>query len=159
MRTTIRFAVPVLTAAMVLSVLSLSGCGGDGFGTRHKISGTVTYKGAPVAKGDITFHPVDLNKSGVRQATGPIKDGKYTLSTANAGSNDGALPGDYNVTIISRDVPDVGSHQGGAAKQDDVAKANAKAKKLVPSKYEIPSTTPLTNVKVPGGKYDFELVD
>lgn len=157
MRATIRFAAPALTATMVLTVLSFAGCGGDGFGTRHKISGTVTYKGASVEKGDITFHPVDLNDKSARAATGSILNGKYSLSTA--GNNDGALPGTYNVTIVSRDVQEIGSHQGGSAKQDDVAKANANAKKLTPAKYEIPSTSPLTNIKVPGGKYDFELTD
>lgn len=154
-RTLPRLSALAASAALVLAVV---GCGGDSFGKRYAVSGTVTYNGEPVEKGTITFHPVDLTTG--RAATGQIVDGKYTLSTA--GDRDGAFPGDYKVSISARDANLQGAMnpEGGSAKQDDVAKAYAEAKKLVPAKYELPDTSGLTfKVEAKSNTADFALTD
>jgi dipeptidyl aminopeptidase/acylaminoacyl peptidase len=61
---------------------------------RFPVSGKVTFEGQLIADGTITFHPID--PSG-HPASGPIKNGSYSLSTRVP--NDGALPGQYKVTI------------------------------------------------------------
>ena len=101
-------------AASVLAAMVILGCGDDsGLEARYKVGGKVTYKGEPVAKGTIAFVPTDAAKG--RAASGDIVDGSYTLTTATHG--DGALPGDYKVTIISTDlnVADVAKKTGGLA--------------------------------------------
>ena len=80
------------------------GCGGDdsGLGRRYKVTGKVTYKGEPVPHGTVNFMPIKPPPPEGRAASGEIKDGYYSLSTA--GDDDGALPGDYNVAIVAVDI-------------------------------------------------------
>ncbi len=146
--------------AATVAVVGLSvvvGCGSDDeIGKRYPVSGTVKYKGEPVPKGLISFIPADPEG---RPASGNIVDGSYTLSTL--GNNDGALAGKYRITISAKDIDESAlekNQMGGAAKQDDVAKAFAKAKDLVPVKYSIIDTSGL-EAEVPDGKYDFDLTD
>ena len=53
------------------------GCGGDesGLGRRYKVTGKVTYKGAPVPHGTVNFLPVKPPAPEGRAASGEIKDG------------------------------------------------------------------------------------
>ena len=87
------------TAALLL-IITAPGCGDDGFGRRYKVHGTVTYRSQPVESGLMTFDPVESQARGERVATGTIRNGSYTLSTAD--NDDGAFPGSYRVTIRSR---------------------------------------------------------
>src|SRR5262245_15537371 len=90
-------------AATVVGLGLIVGCGDDtGLDKRYPVSGTVKYKGQPVAKGQISFIAVDKVKQ--RDANGFIQDGHYSLTTATSG--DGALPGEYMVTIISKETDD-----------------------------------------------------
>jgi len=154
----------VLSVAAVVVVL---GCGGDesGLGRRYKVTGKVTYNGASVPHGTVTFVPTNPSpKDGGRGATGQIEDGSYSLSTT--GDNDGALPGDYNVAIVAMDI-DMASavskgaaggkiHEGDAAHQ----KAIKNAKKLVPDKYGVSETSGLkATVKAESNTFDFPLTD
>src|SRR5690349_1325348 len=85
-------------AALVLSIVP--GCGDDdGIGRRYQVSGTVTYNGKPLEKGTIKFQAAAPDG---RSAAGEIEQGSYRLTTQTAG--DGALPGKYRVSIISKDV-------------------------------------------------------
>ena len=141
-------------------LVAVAGCGDStGLDKRFPISGTVSYKGAPVETGAIQFMPDDQDSG--RAATGTIEDGEYYLTTAIDG--DGALPGGYKVTITSRDVDyekAMGGVSGGSPKQDDVAAAISDAKSLVPSKYSLPSTSGLTyTVEGSDSNVDFELTD
>jgi hypothetical protein len=84
-------------AACVLMTASLSGCGTETDPRSTHVSGTVTYKGAPVPRGDIQFRPTADN-------TGPpgfahIVDGKY--NTAESGK--GVVGGAYTVMITGYD--------------------------------------------------------
>ena len=85
-------AVPVL--------LIIASCGtDDGLGKRYPVSGTVTYNGNPLEKGDISFVSEDLRNN--LGASGPITNGSYTLSTG--GNDDGAQAGKYKVTITAKE--------------------------------------------------------
>src|SRR5262245_1230631 len=91
----------VCAAATAVGLGLIVGCGDDtGLDKRYPVSGTVKYKGEPVAKGQISFIAVDKVKQ--RDANGFIQDGHYSLTTATPG--DGALPGEYMVTIFSKEV-------------------------------------------------------
>ncbi|QDV38420.1 hypothetical protein [Tautonia plasticadhaerens] len=149
-------------AASFLGVLALAaGCGdGTGLPERYPVSGTVTYKGEPVETGAISFTPVDVANG--RPASGTIEEGSYYLTTAVDG--DGALPGEYKVTITSRAVDydqAMAGVQGGMPKQDDVSKAITEAENLVPPKYSIPDTSGLTYTVTEGSNRgtDFDLTD
>jgi hypothetical protein len=84
---------------MAPALLIVAACSGDGLGRRYHVSGKVTYKGAPVQKGTISFVPVE--KEG-RGASGPIEGGAYSLTTHTPG--DGALPGKYKVVVDTRQI-------------------------------------------------------
>jgi hypothetical protein len=109
----------------------------------------------------VNFIPTNPKPPEGRAATGEIKDGYYSLSTAGGG--DGALPGDYNVAIVAMDI-DLSKatdnvsqkvHEGDPAHQ----KAVKAAKKLVPDKYGVSETSGL-KAKVDGSKaIDFDLTD
>lgn len=79
--------------AVLLSVEVLSGCGSGGGPDTVKVTGIVTYNGAPVSDASVTFTP----EKG-RPATG-ITDaaGKFSLTTF--AKDDGAVPGMHKVTI------------------------------------------------------------
>jgi len=154
----------VAVALGIATVVVVVGCGDDsGLGQRHKVSGKVTYNGQPVPKGTINFIPTKPAPPEGRAATGDIKDGYYTLSTGGGG--DGAKPGEYDVTVVALDI-DLSSavstkeglpkiHEGDAAHQ----KAIKSGKSLVPTKYNIATTSGL-KATVDGAKtLDFDLKD
>jgi hypothetical protein len=64
------------------------------------VSGTVSCNGQPVGSGKIVFLPP--NPAG-QQATSQIIGGKFSLTTF--AHNDGAIPGSYDVVIVSPSVP------------------------------------------------------
>jgi hypothetical protein len=149
--------------ASALAMVVVTGCGDDALGTRYKVSGTVSYKGTPLEVGSITFFATGGKDAENRGASGSITNGSYTLSTI--GGDDGAFPGDYVVAISAR-KPDMSLAQanqakvGGSMRQDDVAKAYAKAPSPVPKKYENTSTSGLkATVKTQRNKIDFDLQD
>lgn len=149
-----------VSALSALALLAVAGCGDDsGLAKRYPVSGKVTYKGESVKHGTIRFEPVN-NIEG-RAASGTIEDGYYSLTTAV--QDDGALPGEYNVTILAQetDTSQINAKaKGGAGRQDDVIKATKRAKRLVPSKYELAQTSGLKKqVKPESNKFDIELTD
>jgi hypothetical protein len=110
------------------------------------ISGKVTYNGKPVPKGTITFIPV---VQGGRNAVGVIgPDGSYSIQTEKPG--DGALLGDYNVTISAHDE----------AVLDYIPAKPVEPKLLAPAKYENPKSTDLkATVKRGASPINFDLKD
>jgi hypothetical protein len=144
----------------------------DGFGKRYSVSGTVTYNGNPLEKGQISFVPDDAKGIG---ATGVIENGSYTLSTG--GNNDGARTGKYKVTITAKEdtsakakadfakAKAANPKQAGTENLDYipkqfVTKAEAQAKNLIPAGYGDVRTTTLTvEVKEQSNSIDFKLSD
>jgi hypothetical protein len=79
----------------------LAGCGGN---NTSKVAGTVTLDGKPTAGATVTFVPVE-EAAGRRLASGVTNaDGHFRLTTFN--TNDGALPGEYHVTVTLVERPE-----------------------------------------------------
>jgi hypothetical protein len=153
-------------AAGIAATVVVLGCGGDdsGLQSRYKVSGTVTYKGQPVPKGSIVFEPTNPPMPAGRVANGSIANGSYSLTTSTP--NDGALPGEYKVIILSSslDVAEVAKAQGhgGLLHQGDEShvKALKGATNPLPQKYAQSDKTPeKRTVKAQSNTIDFDLTD
>jgi hypothetical protein len=86
-------------AAVACLLLTSFGCNKKP--TTVAVGGVVTFNGKPVSLGTVAFDPVRMEPgSQSRPATGQIgPDGAYRLATFQ--SNDGAMPGEYRVTVRS----------------------------------------------------------
>ncbi len=163
MRTSLLKKIAPANLAAVVFSLMLVGCGsGDDLGKRYAVYGTVTYNGKPLEKGSILFYPVTPDPKGINNgANGVIVNGEYTLSSR--GDDDGAFPGDYLISVTSKDVDLTKAEanvKAGVLRQDDVAKANAKAKSLIPTKYgNLDSSGLKAKVEAKSNKFDFALTD
>jgi major membrane immunogen (membrane-anchored lipoprotein) len=151
---------------VVPALLVMVSCSNDdGLGKRYPVSGTVTYNGNPLEKGEISFVTEDLTKN--YGATGIITDGKYTLSTG--GNDDGAQVGKYKVTIKSKedfatkaqaDFQKESGRDNPKFPPTYTAKAEAAAKSLIPAGYGDLRTTTLTaEVKAESNTIPFALSD
>ena len=81
-----------LLVAVVVGCLPLAACGGNP--KTYKVTGTVIWKGQPVADANVSF----MAEGQSRPSTGKTNaQGKFTLSTFK--SNDGALPGKNKATV------------------------------------------------------------
>jgi len=166
MRSALKKWQPVAIALSVSATVVVLGCGGDesGLGRRYKVTGKVTYKGAPVPTGTVNFLPTKPPPPDGRAAAGTIKDGYYSLSTT--GNNDGALPGEYNVAIVAKEIDMSAAaspkEEGGIVHQGDKAyqKAVKSGKSLIPTKYGLGETSGLkATVDSSGKAFDFDLTD
>jgi hypothetical protein len=103
----------LLAAALVL------GCADSG-PKRHRVSGTVQYKGQPVKAGTVTFIP-----EGAPSAAGgaPIAEGKYDIP---AGA--GLIPGKYKVSVSYPDPKTV-------AAQGEMPGMSVQPREMLPAKY------------------------
>ena len=149
------------------ALLVMASCGGDdGLGKRYAVSGTVTYNGNPLEKGEISFIPEDLKSN--FGASGQISNGSYTLSTG--GNADGAHAGKYKVTITAKEdflAKAKADFQKDSKQQESnyippqyIAKAEAAAKSLIPAGYGDSRTTTLTaEVKAQSNTIPFKLSD
>jgi hypothetical protein len=155
-----RLAGGLVSLFAFLGLTIMSGCGGeDDIGKRYSVSGKVTYKGEPVPKGIVTFTPED-SKSGRPAAATIQSDGSYTLTTLPTSPGDGALPGNYLVSIAASDV-DISATQGkpgGMYRVDIITKAPRKD--FVPRKYGNANKSGLkAEVKAETNRFDFDLQD
>jgi hypothetical protein len=152
-------------AVPALLVLASCGAEDDGLGKRYPVSGTVTYNGSPLEKGEISFVTEDMSKN--FGASGTIANGSYTLSIG--GQGDGAQAGKYKVTISAKedysekaqaDFQKVTGSTSPKVLGPFVAKAAAAAKSLIPAGYGDARTTNLTaEVKEGSNSIPFELSD
>src|SRR4051812_41271144 len=107
------------TALAGMGLVLVVGCGdSSGLAKRYPVSGTVTYKGQPVEKGTVNFIPAAPDKG--REATGSISNGRFRLTTSTP--DDGAMPGQYKVTVQAQEVDTTELHaisKGGQHHHDD----------------------------------------
>ena len=150
------------------ALLYVVGCSDDGVGKRYPVSGTVKYKGEPVAKARISLYP----KGDGRGASGDVVDGAFSSMTTQQ-PGDGAMPGVYKVTVDTRQVDEaqvkaeaaeVGKKHGmenmGQIPQELQAKALKNAKSTIPGKYQIPDTSDIeVTVKEQSNTLTIELKD
>jgi hypothetical protein len=90
-----------LPASLIMCCL-LVGCGGR----RHApvcvpVNGHITYRSKPLAEAIVVLHRVGGDVEGFQKPTAVTDaDGNFTLTTFNL--NDGAPPGDYEITVEQR---------------------------------------------------------
>lgn len=154
-----------LLSAIVCTVLAVGCQKGTDRPTTYAVTGTVTQAGAPVAGAIVSFSP----GAGGQGATGRTDDsGKYALSTF--GGDDGALPGEYGVTISKFEGQEEPGAGAGEDSQDSAAYEAAQQaamsgeepeapKNLLPEKYSKAETSGFSATVTEGGdnKFDFEL--
>jgi hypothetical protein len=141
----------------IFTIFLISGCGGDSsLPKTAKVKGTVTYKGKPLAGGQISFIPEagsEAAKNG-QPASGQINaDGTFTLTTFNTG--DGALLGAHKV-IVSKRSNDTQRNQPKPDGTIDYTVPKAE----IPVNYESIDKTPLKfTVEDKSNEFKIELVD
>lgn len=125
-----------------------AGCGGSSHGVAlAPVTGTVTYKGAPVGGATVTFTPA---AQGVRSGSGTTDDnGKFKLSTFANG--DGAPVGKCNVAISKFEPPPPPP----PGKGDAYLESMPDGKSLVPKKYTSAMTSGLSVEVLAGKSNDF----
>jgi hypothetical protein len=149
----------------------IAGCGGTAKDAPKTIAvtGTVNFKGQPLAGAMVVFAPTS---PGLRAATGTTdSSGRFKLTTLAPG--DGAMAGSYTVTVAKSEggpaAPSSIASLSEAEKRDPQAmkaawekdKAAAKeaeksaAKTVLPSKYGSAKDSGLTAEVKSGGKNDF----
>jgi hypothetical protein len=131
-----RILVSSLKACAGLAVLALfvpaSGCGPG----EANVTGKITYKGAPVPNGSVTFH----GENDWAQSAWIDPNGNYTIT--------GAPVGPVKVTVVSsqpRNAPAMGGPKSVANHPGDKgAKAAPAAGVALPEKYKDPDQSGLT---------------
>ena len=134
----VRAYFPAAALLSLLSVVGATGCGGK---ERAAVSGAVSFDGAPVDNGNITFVPVD---GPANQSVGEsIKNGKYAIA-----ADHGPSPGKYQVQITWDRVT------GGKTTDPDL-KSND-TKQVLPDKFN-KATTLAADIKAGDNTVDFPL--
>jgi hypothetical protein len=172
-----RFTRRSLAVLAASGVLVIASCGGDddfGLGRRFPVSGSVTYNGKPLEKGQINFLPDDSKGVG---ATGLIENGSYVMSTVS--DKDGARAGKYKVTVVVKEdfeaqakaafekakakLPKNAQNTGDSAARvpkEFMVKAAREAKALIPAGYgDVRTTTLDAEVKEQSNTINFNLSD
>jgi hypothetical protein len=125
---------PLPRRSVVLVLLASIGCGSNA--KLVPVSGTVTYKGKPVANADVTFAPED----GGRVATGHTDaSGKFSLTTLAL--NDGASVGNHRVSVTARG-PDRPPKPGETS--SGMPGEMMPGEPTIPAKYFAPDTSGIT---------------
>lgn len=141
--------------------LILAGCNSEG---PVPVTGTITFEGKPVADASITFTPATRSEGKV--AVGATDEsGRFSLSLLTGEDKEGAMPGDYKVSISKVEM------EGGTAANNKVSEslgsfamesaAPKRTKNLLPPKYSSASTSGLS-FEVKRGEdntADFELTE
>ena len=133
---------PVRGSLFAALFVIVAGCssGGDA----EPVTGTVTFDGAPLADGRITFEPAGQQGSG---GGAVIADGSYSVP----GGDVGLLPGSYRVSI---------SAVGGGSSADDAPGAGGPAamgSELIPAKYNTDSELTAEVTADGDNTFDFDL--
>ena len=120
---------------LVLVVAALGCGGGDDSATdrpaRTKASGVVTFKGAPVEGATVTLVPNTKDGQGAFGTTD--QEGRFVLGTYEAG--DGAVPGEYLVTVKKVEQSGSGSQPTPDDPNYDPTATPEPPKNLLPEKY------------------------
>lgn len=152
-------------AALALAGLLVgTGCGGAG--KPVKTEGIITLDGKPVEGATVTFVPEAGGGPSASGITG--SDGVFRLTTRN--HNDGALPGDYKVTVEKKTAdPTLNQDVSGAAEPADAikqqygtymktaAKKSPSPKTQLPAVYADGNKTPLKYGVPHSGRIQIEL--
>jgi hypothetical protein len=131
-----------LAVACLAVVPLLTGCGGGSVDGRYGLSGKVTLKGQPLAKGTIEF---SAGQGGGPLTGGTIENGQYTIA-----ADSGLKPGTYTVRISS--IDEAGG--GGPPAAPGPESATQVGKELIPAEFNVNSSKTI-EVKTSGNTFDF----
>ena len=134
-----------LLIGLLMATFAITGCGGN-VHELTPVSGKVTYMGAPLTFGCVTFQP-ELGRAS-RGAIQP--DGTFTLNTP--GEGDGAAVGLNKVRITCFESQDPRVQQGGEMGGGYLGKS------LIPNKYKNYATSGIT-VEVKSGSNDPVIIE
>jgi hypothetical protein len=133
---------------LTLPLLAALGCGSDvpDFPDVAPVTGTVKHAGKPVEGATITFNPATPGEGKFAATATSAADGTYTLTTffSPAAVEEGAVPGDYKVTVMKSppfDPSKVPAHGDDVVVRDVPETAPTY---LLPKQYAAVETTPLT---------------
>jgi hypothetical protein len=146
----------VTLLAAVFFMATAVGCGRSG-PSCIRVQGHVTYRGKPLGTGSICFTPVGQapGKPAARPASGELQpDGSYAMQTF--GNNDGALPGEYSVSIVAWDYSRPASNRGPDGRPLP-AGVSGKPASLIPERYSVPEMSGLTATVSPDASEPLEL--
>jgi len=142
------------TAVVIAIALFVAGgCGQKDMRVRRvPVSGTVLYKGEPVADAEVVF---DSGGSTPAAAGKTDKAGRFQLTTFDL--NDGAAPGEYKVSVRKVQV----TSKAPKADTDDAVGVPPDEKWLLPVKYGNSATSGFTATVNESGEneFKFELVE
>jgi hypothetical protein len=156
-------SISLLTLAVTIS--AFCGCGGSDEVPPVSVTGKITFKGKPVEEAIVTF----MSTTGGRSASGKTeKDGSFQLTTNRTG--DGAIPGEYKITIAKVEKAKGGGSTGVDISDGDfgadygammagAASGNTRKliKNILPEKYASPTESGLSRTVDKSGKNVFEI--
>lgn len=133
----------------------IAGCSGAKSPATAKVTGVVTYKGSPVEGATVIFAP----SAGGKPATAITDaEGHYALSTF--GAKDGAVPGDYKVTVTKTTTegtaPELSYEKLNELSLRGEQPPGPVVKHVLPAKYASETTSGLDKT-VKSGSNDFPL--
>lgn len=134
---------------LLIGIPVLLGCGG---GTKFKtetqlVEGVIEMDGSPIANATITLIP----KGEGELASGFSNDqGKFTVNSLYGAPGQGAMAGEYGVTVSQVEVSTIPSKSG------DPTEAKTVSKELLPAIYQDKEKTPLS-VAIQKGKNSIKL--
>lgn len=154
---------------LALTVCAFVGCGKDS--QYKKVTGTVTFNGAPLSDCFLTFFPQSPDGEGGSGKTDA--NGVYTVTSSSAqNGGTGLIPGEYKVVVMKNEEvidENQAAFEKGEITYDELqqrkAKAGAYAKSaggelITPKKFVDPALTPLTITVTTDAKanvFDFNL--
>ena len=131
-----------LLAALTFSLVCLSGCG-DGKPKRYKVTGTVTFDGKPIEKGEILISPVDGRG---RPDAGRIINGSYEFKVTDGEKR-------VEITASSTDPELVGE----LPKVEGMAPGINIPREYIPERYNESSELRVTIEPNNSNEYSFDL--
>lgn len=149
----------IVLLAVLAATTAVLGCAKETDPNRpatYPVTGTVTLNGEPVEGATVVFQKTDRSHGAVGE-TGP--GGSYSLTSFEA--NDGAVPGEYLVSIYKYPKEEVTGTEATSVEdyvQPDDNQAGAVPVNLLPAQYARPETSELkATVTEAENKHDFDL--
>ncbi|MFM7163854.1 MAG: hypothetical protein ACKO3T_01310 [Planctomycetaceae bacterium] len=143
-----------LMLSSLVSLMLSQGCaGGPRIPATFPVTGKVLYKGAPLVDAEVSFVS-KLDNQDVRPANGRTDaDGEFSLTTYIDPQHEveGATAGQYTVTVNKVETMSDEEMMKQFQKNPSMT-----FKPLVPTRYTVPSETPLVASVEAGGKNHFE---
>ena len=123
-----------IVVSFALVVMAMFGCSGKAPVAGKRVTGTVTYNGAPVEGASVSF--ISPMASGYGSTD---KEGHFTLRSSKG---EGVPVGDYKVTVVKTEAPPQEAQTTYVPPDPNVPPPQPKD--LLPAKYKQAETTPLS---------------